>query len=93
VPGRVQRDVAVALEPPLGVPGGLPVPPEHEPHRVTRGAVRPDARGAGLGTSHDQRGPRPAAPGEPGEPGRAPPAMAGSGSGIRGQSFQSRSSA
>jgi hypothetical protein len=52
---------------------------------------------------HDQRVLRPLAPGAPGAapggppgaaPGRdAPPAMAGSGSGICGQSFQSRSSA
>ena len=40
------------------------------------------------------RPPCAALPVEPGDPGRrAPPAMAGSGSGIRGQSFQSRSSA
>jgi hypothetical protein len=88
VPGGVQRNVAVALEPVLGVPGGPPVPPEQQPDDLGRGAFWPEAS---LAVRHDQRGPR---PGEPGAPGRAdPPAMAGSGSGIRGQSFQSRSSA
>ncbi len=63
--GLVKRDVALALEPFLHVPGGLPVPPQNQPSRAQRGPP------ASL----------------------VSPAATGSGTGIRGQSFHSRSSA
>ena len=133
-PLRVERDIALALEPAFGVPACLAVPPQHQPDPSPAGALRPGPDGS-RAESRRRRGPRcpvrpptqrpspgpappPTLPPNPPParhlpPGPAPPptwsarlaavgaiaagaarpALTGSGSGIRGQSFQSRSSA
>ena len=51
LPGRVERDVALPLEAPLGVPRRLAVPPQHQPDRVAQ-RVLPGlttSSGSGIG--------------------------------------------
>ena len=59
--GLVERDVALPLEPALGVPHRLPVPPQHQPdrpRRLAQGVLPDSAGGSGAMGSGVSRGSR-----------------------------------